>query len=184
VVNACCSYLERHLDQQGIFRIPGAQSAVERIFASFENPVEIHLEAEENPHNVAGAFKLLLRSYEESPVLPFDLHDEVVRIGSLARSDSAIAIQEARVLVGGMAADNLRVLDRVCTLLRLTAAQADANKMDITNLAIVFGPTLIRMHPSKETPMALMSVGDNQRQFVELLLRHYSEIVSGVNIPN
>jgi len=165
------------LDQEGIFRIPGAASAVDRIFAACEHP-PLNVDAEENPHNVAGAFKQLLRSLDEEPVLPFELFDDVSRVGALYRSNSDEALREAKLLIGKMKEINIKAFDRVCTLLRLTASRSEQNKMDLHNVAIVFGPTLIRDHPSKETPMTLMSTGESTRQFLEMVLEHYQEIIT------
>lgn len=51
------------------------------------------------------------------------------------------------------------------------------NKMDVQNLAIVFGPTLIRQHPSKETPMNMLENTEKSKNFVAAVLENYDAIM-------
>lgn len=50
--------------------------------------------------------------------------------------------------------------------------------MDVQNLAIVFGPTLIRQHPAKETPMNMLENTEKSKNFVAAVLEHYDAIVA------
>jgi len=160
-----------------LFRIPGSASAVDRIYASFADPTTISFSDDETVHNISGAFKLYLRSLED-PVLPFEMHDDAIRIASDLRESNnfAAALEEAKALLAKLPELNSRVLNRLLQLLSVTSQKSEQNKMDVQNVAIVFGPTLVRQYPAKETAMSIMESTEKSRAFVALLLEHVNEL--------
>ena len=57
----------------------------------------------------------------------------------------------------------------VCHLKRVSS-RSDENKMDSTNLSIVFGPTLIRA-PTESFADTVMNIG-SQNQAMEMIIQH------------
>jgi hypothetical protein len=82
----------------------------------------VNFEGEDSVHNVAGAFKLYLRSLEE-PVLPFDFHDDAIKISTLARegNNAPQALLDTQALFAKLPELNRKMWDRIFQLLITTA---------------------------------------------------------------
>lgn len=57
-----------------------------------------------------------------------------------------------KALISRLPAVTISTFQRILRLLVLAAENNEVNKMDVSNLAIVFGPTLLRPAPELETP--------------------------------
>eukprot|EP01128_Nolandella_sp_AFSM9_P006606 TRINITY_DN3438_c0_g1_i1.p1 TRINITY_DN3438_c0_g1~~TRINITY_DN3438_c0_g1_i1.p1 ORF type:complete len:900 (+),score=179.66 TRINITY_DN3438_c0_g1_i1:268-2700(+) len=175
VVEHCATYLESKLETQGIFRIPGSASGVDKIYPQFSHPATMKLDTEPNPHNVGGAFKLYLRSLQE-PVIPFRMIPEAFRLADAFMENDPDAVARISAHVKTLPRLNFLVLERILRLLSLVALKSEVNMMTVDNLAIVFGPTLCREDPATETPMTVMANSEKGKTFVRCLLDHFAEI--------
>lgn len=83
------------------------------------------------------------------PLLLLQLMQAMVSRSEAERLDSikAVLLQ--------LPAVNVRTLDFVLTHLQHVVEHKDVNKMQVTNVALIFGPTMIR--PAVETPMTMVS---------------------------
>jgi adenylate kinase family enzyme len=66
------------------------------------------------------------------------------------------------------------ILQRLLSSLNHIAAASQKNKMDSSNLAIIFGPSLIRERDA--TPAVALSIIPDVNSTTQLLIEHYSEI--------
>lgn len=142
-----------------------------------------------NPNNVTGFLKQYLRHVDD-PIIPFGLVDEAFALASVLKDDSPVRASHLHVdltpkmddaltvgmlsaFINKLAPMNLRVLERLTRHLHGVSTRSDINMMSANNLAIVFGPTLLRPHPSKETPMSMMVNAEKANAFVGAIVQHY-----------
>jgi hypothetical protein len=182
IVEECCTYLEDHVELMGIFRVSGSSLDVDSICLTFTDPDTVTVKAEPNPHNVSGALKQYFRTLDD-PVVPFSLYDESARVASIIRDheddgQATLGVTAVKEFIAQLPELNRAILLRLLKLLVLVVSRSEINKMDANNVAIVFGPTLIRQHPSKETPMSVMENTEKSRSLISFCISQFEEISS------
>jgi hypothetical protein len=170
-IERVCTLLEkRGLDTEGLFRVPGDHNRVRAIWALFASELGTAID-NEPVNNVAGALKLYIRTCKP-PLIPPECiarmlmlqHAESVRVAAVIESqsgkstprvksdevadDPALPPNISKTLMHGMSAHDFAVLSRIIALLARVAARSDENKMTLSNLAVVFGPALVRTDDS------------------------------------
>jgi Rho GTPase-activating protein 1 len=149
IVEAACRALDtpRALEQEGIFRLSGTLSRMKELRGQYDRGVLVDLDKEPEVHAVAGLLKMWLRELPD-PLIPYFLYD--MFIDNFDKND----IQGSRLRVANLMISiplfNLRILDKMLRLLNKISTYSSINKMTTTNLAIVFGPNLLR--PEQESP--------------------------------
>ncbi|TPX35468.1 hypothetical protein SmJEL517_g02050 [Synchytrium microbalum] len=125
-------------------------------------------------HVITGVIKSYLRdgiptqSGRREPVCTYELYTSLINATRLDEwRDRMIAYQD---LVHDLPASNFATLKFLCDHLSLVAAHSAANRMPVKNLAIVFGPTLIRPAPEDETMARMMTDMGGQCAVVEALI--------------
>ncbi|XP_055637377.1 active breakpoint cluster region-related protein isoform X2 [Toxorhynchites rutilus septentrionalis] len=151
IVSACVREVERRgMSEVGIYRVSGSASDVAKLKKSFEtNAYEAEqLLKEVDIHSVTGILKSYLRDLPEALFTDqyypkffetFNQHsnlNEASRIGALQRIFAELP-QPNKATIG-------LLLDH---LMRVHQQEIE-NKMSLHNLAMVFGPTLLRPGPS------------------------------------
>jgi len=150
---------------EGLFRVSGNQAEIAALKARYDRGDDVRLVDAAaaaggadggivdsnrvpvaNPHVVAGLLKLWLRELPE-PLLSFALYNAFV-------NTSGTDIDVIVALVHKLPAANIAVLRRLVHLLSRVLANEQHNKMTTANLAVVFGPTLLRS--SSDDPVAEM----------------------------
>lgn len=137
VLALTCDYLMQHgLGVEGIFRLSGAKREITSIVSKFNRKEKVVLENETaDEHTVAGVLKQWVRNLPE-PLLTFHLTD-----GFLRSECNPTVLQE---LISSLPPLNKEVVTMLFKLLHQVSLQVEVNKMDSKNLAIVFGPGLLR----------------------------------------
>lgn len=153
-VAACVSFLERSgLKEEGLFRVPGSSNEVDEIKTKLEqgkNPF-VAGGRSANPEAAATCLKLYLRELAE-PVISRDLYTEFVKAGRLG--DAQMRVAGLKTIVRDkLAIAHRELLKVLLPFLHLVAQYSAANKMTTSNLALVFGPTLM---PAPRDDMAAM----------------------------
>jgi len=92
-------------------------------------------------HAVAGLLKLYLRTLPD-PLLTFRFYDTFIAVQK--NSDFDYRMTNLRKLVNALPKSHKNLLCRLFRFLLRVAAFSEENKMSIQNLAIVFGPNLLR----------------------------------------
>lgn len=140
IVASCVSFLTRHaLDSPGLFRLSGSSSAVNRLKETFDRGEVVDFDKEEHDYDsCAGVLKLYLRQLPEPPIT-FELYNAFLDV-----ANKADAAERMAQLVRQLPDANRALL---CVLLRFMAQvieHRETNQMNVNNLAIVFGPNLLR----------------------------------------
>ena len=97
---------------------------------------------QENIHNVSGVLKTFLRE-ADPPILPLELMETVIPLfeGGGATEYGLSCLEE---LIQGLPRPNRSILKRVLGFGALVAANHKVNRMNIRNVALVLGPSLVR----------------------------------------
>ncbi|KAF4076246.1 hypothetical protein AMELA_G00212270 [Ameiurus melas] len=190
IIRKCTSEIEsRALNIKGIYRLNGAKSRVEKLCQAFENGKDLVELSELYPHDISNVLKLYLRQLPE-PLILYRYYNEIVGLAKEAKSITAdnthtpqLSVELNRVilkirdLLRHLPPAHYRTLHFLITHLHRVSEHAEENKMDVRNLGIIFGPTLIKPR-RMDADVSLSSLVDYPYQalMVELLIQHHLKI--------
>ncbi|KAJ5071810.1 rho gtpase-activating protein 68f [Anaeramoeba ignava] len=136
---------ENALDIEYIFRVPGRVTDVEELTKKFlNNDLTINLFTE-NIHVVASVLKNYLR-IREPPLIVFKLYRSFLKIEAKQEADKNEKLTKLLLM---LPEDNQIILKYIFKFLNKVANHSDINKMNSSNLAVVFGPNIFRAKKSK-----------------------------------
>lgn len=151
------------LQSEGIFRIPGDQSQMNALREQLEQGnYEI---TENDPHVIASILKQWFRDLTE-PVIPHSLTLEALK--------AADSVSEATAFVEKLPLIHQKVLKFVIRFLQIVADPKNQpkTKMTVTNLSVVFAPTLLDSNTAKTTEEVINQSNKSQK-FLKTLIIHY-----------
>ncbi|ORY07849.1 RhoGAP-domain-containing protein, partial [Basidiobolus meristosporus CBS 931.73] len=175
IVEKCLQEVEeRGLYEVGIYRISGMASAIEQLRRSFNDDCEsVDLSSERwgDINAISGVLKQWLRELPE-PVLTFELYNDFIAAAAIEDYDTRLI--EIKNLVVKLPTPNYILLKRLIEHLEMITDYEDVNHMYASNLAIVFGPTLIRP-PSGPLCFAtsMANLGQQQAIVKNLILQYH-----------
>lgn len=129
----------RGLMAEGIFRVNGTIAEVKAARARLEEGAEFLL-PDESVHVVSGLLKLFLRELPE-PIFTFELYQRF--INSVLIADFEESKKEMKSVMMEIPRENVGFLRELVGLLCKICENSAINKMNSSNLSIVFAPTLI-----------------------------------------
>ncbi|XP_061540818.1 rho GTPase-activating protein 45 [Phycodurus eques] len=206
IVTKCISEIERRaLKMKGIYRVNGVKTRVEKLCQAFENGKELVELSQCSPHDIGNVLKLYLRQLPE-PILPFHIYNnlvglakesvqadadpeelggppavgkgpQLVDLGPETEPEALVLVDKLRELLKELPKANMATLRYLIRHLRRIAELEEENKMNASNLGIVFGPSLMRPRPTGAT-ISLSSLVDypHQARVVEALIVFYASI--------
>ncbi|XP_068623137.1 rho GTPase-activating protein 26 isoform X2 [Battus philenor] len=163
----------RGLEEQGLYRVAGVASKVARVVGAAAGQGgggELAEPCECESKTLTSALKSYLRALPE-PLLTRRLHDQFLAAAKRERREDRVAALHALLLL--LPHDNRRMLRLVLRHLRNVAAKCDKNLMTTSNLAVCFGPTLLR--PERETVASILEL-KFCNVLVETLLEHFDAV--------
>ncbi|KAL6073521.1 Rho GTPase-activating protein 1 [Balamuthia mandrillaris] len=168
------------LETEGLFRISGSNADINDLKKRFDRGEDVDLIGWD-PHVVAGLLKLFLREMPE-PLFTHELYDEFIK---LLADPSTAEMQEAtatklRELLASLPMHNFLLCRRLFKLLMQTAAKSEVNKMGSSNLAIVFGPNLMRAPKGADENRRLIMDTATITRLIVLLIEHYNVLLRGL----
>eukprot|EP00095_Tigriopus_kingsejongensis_P000335 maker-scaffold194_size270518-snap-gene-0.10 protein:Tk00335 transcript:maker-scaffold194_size270518-snap-gene-0.10-mRNA-1 annotation:"rho gtpase-activating protein 12" len=173
-VRKCIQEIEKgdHLKTDGVYRQSGNLSHVQKIRLQVDQGNFDTLESVDDVHVLTGALKLFFRELKE-PLIPWECMDKLLKACSSASKKSKLKlIKDTLQSMPRSHRSTLKIL--LGHLLRVTEFQ-EFNRMQIPNLAIVFGPTL--MWPPTHAITQNMALDMMQQNIiVESLLSHFQLI--------
>jgi len=169
VVTDCINYIEMiGLDTEGIFRRSVAVTTVRNVQKMFNEGKHVNFEMYGGVHVAAVMLKTFLREMPE-PIMTYELYEYTIRIPGLENEDQ---LEETRrILIEELPRDNYTVLKKVVSFLVQVAAHEENNKMNIKNIALVFGPNIAW----GQGQLSLTAIGQ-VNNFMELLITNYDDL--------
>ncbi|RGB34098.1 hypothetical protein C1646_165167 [Rhizophagus diaphanus] len=170
-VEKCIIEIEnRGLREVGIYRVPGADKAVNKLITAFnKNADAVDLSSEEyrDINIVAGALKRFFRDLPE-PLMTFELYDEFIEANDLQDQDDKLyAIKD---LLYRLPKPNFELLKRLIEHLERVTDYEETNHMYARNLAIVFGPNLLK---SRDFVKSMSNIGHHSSIIKSLILQYH-----------
>ncbi|KAJ2796541.1 hypothetical protein H4R21_004668, partial [Coemansia helicoidea] len=175
IVEKCLTEIElRGLEEVGIYRVSGTAADVSRLrnlFNADPDAVELGSGDFDDINVVSGVIKQFLRELPE-PLLTFSLYDGFINAASIDDYDERLwAIKD---LVHALPTANYTVLKRLVEHLERVTDYEEVNHMYGTNLALVFGPSLLRPPPgSSSFALAMSNLGHAQSVIKNIILQYH-----------
>uniref|UniRef100_A0A2M4B8T9 Putative rac gtpase-activating protein bcr/abr n=1 Tax=Anopheles marajoara TaxID=58244 RepID=A0A2M4B8T9_9DIPT len=169
IVSACVREVERRgMAEVGIYRVSGSASDVAKLKKSFEtNAYEAEqLLKEVDVHSVTGILKSYLRELPEALFTDQYYQQLFDAFNQQTYSNEAARIHELQRIFAELPQPNRATINLLLDHLMRVHQQEIENKMSLHNLAMVFGPTLLRPGPtaSKQKDLLESSTADVMTQ--------------------
>eukprot|EP01136_Pigoraptor_vietnamica_P013882 Opistho-1_new@55392 len=167
IVRKCVEYVEtKAMDVVGIYRLSANASLVQKTAVLFnEDSSKVDLSTIPDPHAVTAILKQYFRELAD-PVFTDILYPRFMEVGHI--TDYSERLAATRTVVISLPQIYYTTVKFIFEHLRRVADHGDVNKMHANNLAIVFGPTLLR--PMVATPASLIQETPYQCRIVEEMI--------------
>ena len=134
------------IDTEGIFRIPGSAEEVDQLRKYYDGEPSSCPEGiteRTDVHSTCGLLKLFLRELPD-PLLTFKFYEPFVYVQRNQVFDLTTKLMHMKNLLNALPEVNVTLLKELIQFLHKVAEHSAKNKMTMSNLAIVFGPELLR----------------------------------------
>ncbi|NXL87351.1 RGAP1 protein, partial [Alectura lathami] len=168
IVVHCVNEIEqRGLREMGLYRISGCDKTVRELKEKFLRSKNIPLLSKvDDIHAICSLLKDFLRNLKE-PLLTFRLNKTFMEAAEILDEDNSVAAMYQAV--SELPQANRDTLAFLMVHLQRVAQSPDT-KMDVTNLAKIFGPTIVAHAVPDPDPMTLLQDTKRQPRVVERLL--------------
>ncbi|XP_028332980.1 rho GTPase-activating protein 27 isoform X2 [Gouania willdenowi] len=171
-VEKCIKAVERRgLDIDGLYRVSGNLAVIQKLrFKADHEELDLEDGQWEDVHVLTGALKLFFRELPE-PLFPYSHFHEFIH--AVRFTDYNVKRSRFYELVHGLPPPNHDTMKLLFEHLHRVIEYGEDNRMTVQNVAIVFGPTLLR--PENESSNIAMHMVF-QNQIVEFILNEYEHI--------
>ncbi|XP_059186398.1 rho GTPase-activating protein 42 isoform X2 [Centropristis striata] len=182
-VRRCIDLVEtRGITTMGLYRIGGVNSKVQKLMTtvfSSKAPVDMDLDPETwDNKTITSGLKNYLRCLSE-PLMTFRLHKDFIM--AVKSDDQNYRVCAVHALVHKLPERNKEMLELLIKHLVTVSTQSQLNLMTVSNLGVIFGPTLMRSQ--EETVAAMMNI-KFQNIVVEILIENFTKIFHQPPDPN
>eukprot|EP01096_Ripella_sp_DP13-Kostka_P012890 TRINITY_DN5474_c0_g1_i2.p1 TRINITY_DN5474_c0_g1~~TRINITY_DN5474_c0_g1_i2.p1 ORF type:complete len:522 (+),score=188.24 TRINITY_DN5474_c0_g1_i2:231-1796(+) len=176
VATEVMEYLDKNgLKVEGIFRIPGNSIQIQQLQDYYDCTSDVlTIDTVDDVHAVACVLKQYLRDLPD-PLLTHRFYDTFIAI--MKNPDYDYRISNIKKLITALPPAHKSLLQHLFSFLLRVAAQSDVNKMTFPNLAIVFGPNLLR--PRHESMLRMIEDARHVNSLIKLLLEEYEFLIMG-----
>ena len=173
LVRNCCRVVEeRGLEIVGVYRVPGNSAAVNYLTEQLKkDDVEEAFRLDDHRWNDVNVVSSLLKSFFRKlpdPVFCAELYRDFIESSKI--EDASLRLSALKKLVQQLPEVHYKTLRHVMKHLCRVVEHSDVNKMEVRNLAIVFGPTLVRT--ADDNMLAMVTDMSQQCRIIESLLSH------------
>ncbi|KAJ8298467.1 hypothetical protein KUTeg_024998 [Tegillarca granosa] len=175
-IKKCLSVVEsRGLNEQGLYRVVGVNSKVNKLIAMGLDPKKKDKIQLDDPQQfeiktITSAVKNYLRSLPE-PLMTYKLHNQF--IAAAKQETNTLRVHDIHTLVHKLPEPNFEMLELLMAHLQKIADNSDRNFMNVANIGVCFGPTLMRSE--EESVAAIMDI-KFCNIIVEILILNYEKI--------
>ncbi|XP_077350447.1 rho GTPase-activating protein 42 isoform X2 [Festucalex cinctus] len=182
-VRKCIDLVEsRGINTMGLYRIGGVNSKVQRLMTtvfSSKAAADMDLDPETwDNKTITSGLKNYLRCLSE-PLMTFKLHKEFIM--AVKSDDQNYRVCAVHSLVHKLPERNKEMLEMLIKHLVIVSKQSQSNMMTVSNLGVIFGPTLMRSQ--EETVAAMMNI-KFQNIVMEILIENFNKIFHQPPDPN
>ncbi|GAA5806506.1 hypothetical protein HPULCUR_012041 [Helicostylum pulchrum] len=145
IVEKCIESVEtRGMDYEGIYRKSGGVGQMRQIQQAFEKGELPNLNDEEKWNDICAVTSVLKQYFRElpNPLFTYELHSKF--IDSMMISNSAEQLQAVTQLIQTLPIENFNTLKYLMDHLYRIQQRNKENLMTSKNIAVIFGPTLLR----------------------------------------
>ncbi|KFO34914.1 Rho GTPase-activating protein 23 [Fukomys damarensis] len=171
IVAACCHVVEaRGLESTGIYRVPGNNAVVSSLQQQLNRgPGDINLQDErwQDLNVISSLLKSFFRKLPE-PLFTNDKYSDFIEANRI--EDARERMKTLRKLIRDLPGHYYETLKFLVGHLKTIADHSEQNKMEPRNLALVFGPTLVRTSEDNMTDMVTHM--PDRYKIVETLIQH------------
>ncbi|XP_028823831.1 rho GTPase-activating protein 23 isoform X3 [Denticeps clupeoides] len=171
IVEICCSLVEAMgLEYTGVYRVPGNNAMVSSLQEQLNKGMEINTTEEkwQDLNVISSLLKSFFRKLPE-PLFTDDKYGDFIDANRL--EDTGERLKTMRKLVHDLPDHYYHTLKYLVGHLKRVADNSDKNKMEPRNLALVFGPTLVRTSEDNMTDMVTHM--PDRYKIIETLILHY-----------
>jgi len=175
ITNIISEIERRGVDTEGIYRINGVLTRVDQLISTSLNPatsqsVDLSDESSIDFNTLTSSLKYCFRNMSE-PVCTFALHQKFIQAAKM--TDSKMRLETIMSLVNKLPETNRKALCKLSNHLSKVVQNRDLNKMNLMNLGVCFGPTLLR--DKEESVQSIMEIKFSNT-VVEVLIENSSLI--------
>ncbi|XP_076669695.1 rho GTPase activating protein at 19D isoform X2 [Andrena cerasifolii] len=173
IVEMCTSIVEaRGLEVVGIYRVPGNTAAISHLTDSvnkgFEN-INLQDPRWSDVNVISSLLKSFFRQLPDS-LLTAELYPMFIDADKV--EDPQRRMTTIRKLLRDLPEHHFETLKYLMLHLKRIVEHSEVNKMEAKNLAIVFGPTLVRASGSRDNMVTMVTDMSHQCRIVESLLNN------------
>lgn len=175
IVRQCIEEVERRgVESQGIYRLSGNASQIQKLKILVNQGDSYDITDDEYGSDVlASLLKLYFRELK-NPLIPYERYNDFIAVAKI--EDAEKRLEEVTNLANELPKVNYDTLVYLIKHLIKVAARSDINKMEPSNLAIVFGPTLIRMPDEGQSAYLNMMNMTYHNSLMEFMINNAASI--------
>uniref|UniRef100_A0A672GA44 Rho GTPase-activating protein 42-like n=1 Tax=Salarias fasciatus TaxID=181472 RepID=A0A672GA44_SALFA len=172
-VKKCIELIEsRGITTLGLYRTGGVNSKVQRLMTTSTAPTDMQLDPNAwDNKTITSGLKDYFRCLAE-PVLTYRLHKEFIKAAKY--DDQKYRVRAIHALVYKLPEKNRTMLDLLTNHLLKVSSHSEQNLMTVSNLGMIFGPTLMRSQ--EETVAAMMNI-KFQNIVVEIIIENHHKVL-------
>ncbi|XP_072522978.1 rho GTPase-activating protein 23 isoform X4 [Salminus brasiliensis] len=172
IVEICCGLVEQMgLEYTGIYRVPGNNAMVSTLQDQLNKGMDINTAEErwQDLNVISSLLKSFFRKLPE-PLFTDDKYNDFIDANRL--EDAGDRLKTMRKLIRDLPDHYYHTLKFLIGHLKNVADHSEKNKMEPRNLALVFGPTLVRTSEDNMTDMVTHM--PDRYKIVETLILHFA----------
>ncbi|XP_030631173.1 rho GTPase-activating protein 23 [Chanos chanos] len=172
IVEICCGMVEQlGLEYTGVYRVPGNNAMVSTLQDQLNKGMDINTAEEkwQDLNVISSLLKSFFRKLPE-PLFTDDKYNDFIDANRL--EDAGDRLKTMKKLIRDLPDHYYHTLKFVVGHLKTVADHSEKNKMEPRNLALVFGPTLVRTSQDNMTDMVTHM--PDRYKIVETLILHHS----------
>uniref|UniRef100_A0A8C1JWN6 Rho GTPase activating protein 4b n=1 Tax=Cyprinus carpio TaxID=7962 RepID=A0A8C1JWN6_CYPCA len=174
VVESCIRFINLHgLHHEGIFRVPGSQTEVNHIRDAFETGEDPLTDSESDIDSVAGVLKLYFRGLDK-PLFPEQSFSQLMECVQMENMTEKVA--QVKTVVSSFPRPVIIVMRYLFAFLHHVSQYSDENMMQPYNLAVCFGPSLLR---GSEMDGDEVTLAPQINDLVKTMIIHHESIFPG-----
>ncbi|CAH2282255.1 rho GTPase-activating 21 isoform X1 [Pelobates cultripes] len=172
IVDVCCKLVEeRGLEYTGIYRVPGNNAAIsnmqEELNKGFTD-IDVQDDKWRDLNVISSLLKSFFRKLPE-PLFTNDKYNDFIEANRTENPTERLKILKRLII--DLPDHHYETLKFLSAHLKTVAENSEKNKMEPRNLAIVFGPTLVRTSEDNMTHMVTHM--PDQYKIVETLIQYH-----------